>query len=57
MHSIRHLDTLTRTEVRELARAAAERHDQHANPFEPGTPNHRHYEFDSQEHALELCEV
>lgn len=57
MHSIRSLDTLNRAEVRELAHAAAERHDQHANPFEPGTPNHRHWEHDYQEHALQLCEA
>lgn len=54
MHAIRPIESLSRAEVRELAHAAVERCDQQANPFEPGTANHRHYEHDFYAAVREL---
>lgn len=56
MQSIRPLESLSRAEVRELARAAAERCDQHINPFKPGTNNYEYWEQDYQKCSLELRE-
>jgi hypothetical protein len=57
MSSIRTLESLSREDIREMAHAAADRDDQHANPFEPGSANHRRYEHDYQERSLELCDA
>ena len=57
MNSIRSLEFLSREEVRDMAHAAADRDDQHANPFAPGSVNHRRYQHDYQERSLELCDA
>lgn len=57
MSSIRPLESLSREEVREMAHAAADRCDQSANPFEPGSANHQRYQHDYQERSLELCDA
>ncbi|WP_114973382.1 hypothetical protein [Rhodoferax ferrireducens] len=51
---IKPLHQATRADVTALAHAAAERDEpsEQANPFEPGTPNHRAFAVDYYQHML-----
>ena len=49
MFCIKPLNRLTRAEVLELARSAAERGDPNANPFETGTDQYEWFELEYQE--------
>ena len=59
MTTIKPLHTLTRSEIRELAHAAAERGEPvaEANPYPADSTNGINFQHDYQERALELCEA